>query len=136
MVQYSDNEIQVLGSTSKRSSKKWMWLLPLLVVGITWALLVTLGNEETVDIKHFKTELKAPPPRQPEPEMTSGVEYETQVVNDVWLNVYKILDMHAELSLDVSAYTDPVTSAQTETGKWIYGFHRMYHLTGCRYTEG
>ena len=106
MVQYSDNEIQVLGSTSKRSSKKWMWSLPLLVVGIIWALLVTLGNEETVDIKHFKTELKAPPPRQPEPEMTSGVEYETQVVNDVWLNVYKILDMHAELSLDVSGYTD------------------------------
>ena len=106
MVQYSDNEIQVLGSTSKRSSKKWMWLLPLLVVGISWALLVTLGKEETVDIKHFKTELKAPSPRQPEPEMTSGVEYETQVVNDVWLNVYKILDMHAELSLDVSGYTD------------------------------
>jgi hypothetical protein len=106
MVQYSDNEIQVLGSTSRRSNKKWMWSLPLLVVGITWALLVTLGNEETVDIKHFKTELKAPSPRQPEPEMTSGVEYETQVVNDVWLNVYKILDMHAELSLDVSGYTD------------------------------
>jgi hypothetical protein len=106
MVQYSDNEIQVLGSTSKRSSKKWMWSLPLLVVGITWVLLVTLGKEETVDIKHFKTELKAPSPRQPEPEMTSGVEYETQVVNDVWLNVYKILDMHAELSLDVSVYTD------------------------------
>ena len=106
MVQYSDNEIQVLGSTSKRSSKKWMWLLPLLVVGISWALLVTLGKEETVDVKHFKTELKAPSPRQPEPEMTSGVEYETQVVNDVWLNVYKILDMHAELSLDVSGYTD------------------------------
>ena len=106
MVQYSDNEIQVLGSTSRRSNKKWMWSLPLLVVGITWALLVTLGNEETVDIKHFKTELNAPPPRQPEPEMTSGVEYETQVVNDVWLNVYKILDMHAELSLDVSAYMD------------------------------
>ena len=106
MVQYSDNEIQVLGSTSNRSRKKWMWLLPLLVVGISWALLVTLGKEETVDIKHFKTELKAPSPRQPEPEMTSGVEYETQVVNDVWLNVYKILDMHAELSLDVSGYTD------------------------------
>ena len=106
MVQYSDNEIQVLGSTSKRSSKKWVWLLPLLVVGISWAILVTLGKEETVDIKHFKTELKAPSPRQPEPEMTSGVEYETQVVNDVWLNVYKILDMHAELSLDVSGYTD------------------------------
>ena len=106
MVQYSDNEIQVLGSTSNRSRKKWVWLLPLLVVGISWALLVTLGKEETVDIKHFKTELKAPSPRQPEPEMTSGVEYETQVVNDVWLNVYKILDMHAELSLDVSGYTD------------------------------
>ena len=53
MVQYSDNEIQVLGSTSRRSNKKWMWSLPLLVVGITWALLVTLGKEETVDIKYF-----------------------------------------------------------------------------------
>ena len=106
MVQFSDNEIQVLGRPSKRSNKKWIWLLPLLIAGITMALFFTLDKEETVDVKHFKTELKAPPRRQPEPEMTSGVEYETQVVNDVWLYVFKILDMHAELSLDVSGYAD------------------------------
>ena len=106
MVQFSDNEIQVLGRPSKRSNKKWIWLLPLLIAGITMALFFTLDKEETVDVKHFKTELKAPPRRQPEPEMTSGVEYETQVVNDVWLYVFKILDMHAELSLDVSEYAD------------------------------
>ena len=106
MVQYSDNEIQVLGRPSKRSCKKWMWLLPLFVVGVALALFFTLDKEETVDVKHFKTELKAPPLRQPEPEMTSGVEYETQVVNDVWLDVFKILDMHAELSLDISEYAD------------------------------
>ena len=104
MVQYSDNEIQVLGRPSKRFCKKWMWILPLFVAGV--ALFFTLDKEETVDVKHFKTELKAPPRRQPEPEMTSGVEYETQVVNDVWLYVFKILDMHAELLLDVSEYAD------------------------------
>ena len=106
MVQFSDNEIQVLGRPSKRSNKKWIWLLPLLIAGIAMALFFTLDKEETVDVKHFKTELKAPPRRQPEPEMTSGVEYETQVVNDVWLYVFKILDMHAELSLDISEYAD------------------------------
>ena len=106
MVQYSDNEIQVLGRPSKRFCKKWMWILPLFVVGVALALFFTLDKEETVDVKHFKTELKAPPRRQPEPEMTSGVEYETQVVNDVWLYVFKILDMHAELSLDISEYAD------------------------------
>lgn len=106
MVQYSDNEIQVLGRPSKRFCKKWMWILPLFVAGVALALFFTLDKEETVDVKHFKTELKAPPRRQPEPEMTSGVEYETQVVNDVWLYVFKILDMHAELSLDISEYAD------------------------------
>ena len=106
MVQYSDNEIQVLGRPSKRSCKKWMWLLPLLIAGIAMALFFTLDKEETVDVKHFKTELKAPPRKQPEPEMTSGAEYETQVVNDVWLDVFKILEMHAELSLDISEYAD------------------------------
>ena len=106
MVQYSDNEIQVLGRPSKRFCKKWMWILPLFVVGVALALFFTLDKEETVDVKHFKTELKAPPRRQPEPEMTSGVEYETKVVNDVWLYVFKILDMHAELSLDISEYAD------------------------------
>ena len=106
MVQYSDNEIQVLGRPSKRSCKKWMWILPLLIAGIAMALFLTLDKEETVDVKHFKTELKAPLRKQPEPEMTSGVEYETQVVNDVWLYMFKILDMHAELSLDISEYAD------------------------------
>ena len=106
MVQYSDNEIQVLGRPSKRFCKKWMWILPLFVAGVALALFFTLDKEETVDVKHFKTELKAPPRRQPEPEMTSGVEYETQVVNDVWLYVFRILDMHAELSLDISEYAD------------------------------
>ena len=106
MVQYSDNEIQVLGRPSKRSNKKWMWLLPLLIAGIAMALFLTLDKEETVDVKHFKTELKAPLRKQPELEMTSGVEYETQVVNDVWLYMFKILDMHAELSLDISEYAD------------------------------
>ena len=106
MVQYSDNEIQVLGRPSKRSNKKWMWLLPLLIAGIAMAFFLTLDKEETVDVKHFKTELKAPLRKQPEPEMTSGVDYEAQVVNDVWLYVFRILDMHAELSLDISEYAD------------------------------
>ena len=106
MVQYSDNEIQVLGRPSKRSNKKWMWLLPLLIAGIAMALFLTLDKEETVDVKHFKTGLKAPLRKQPEPEMTSGVDYEAQVVNDVWLYVFRILDMHAELSLDISEYAD------------------------------
>ena len=104
MVQYSDNEIQVLGRPSKRSNKKWMWLLPLLIAGIAMAFFLTLDKEETVDVKHFKTELKAPLRKQPEPEMTSGVDYEAQVVNDVWLYVFRILDMHTELSLDISEY--------------------------------
>ena len=106
MVQFSDNEIQVLGRPSKRSNKKWMWPLPLLIAGIAMALFLTLDKEETVDVKHFKTELKAPLRKQPEPEMTSGVDYEAQVVNDVWLYVFRILDMHAELSLDISEYAD------------------------------
>ena len=106
MVQYSDNEIQVLGRPSKRSNKKWMWLLPLLIAGIAMAFFLTLDKEETVDVKHFKTELKAPLRKQPEPEMTSGVDYEAQVVNDVWLYVFRILDMHTELSLDISEYAD------------------------------
>ena len=108
MVQYSDNEIQVLGRPSKRFCKKWMWILPLFVAGVALALFFTLDKEETVDVKHFKTELKAPPRRQLESEMTSGVEYETKVVNDVWLYVFKILDMHAELSLDISEYADSI----------------------------
>ena len=84
MVTYSDNEIQVLGSPVKHSNRKWIWLIPIIVIGSVLLLFCFIHKEETVDIKHFKTELNAPPPRKPEPEMTSGVEYESYLVNDVW----------------------------------------------------
>ena len=106
MVTYSDNEIQVLGSPVKRSNRKWIWLIPIIVIGSVLLLFCFIHKEETVDIKHFKTELNAPPPRKPEPEMTSGVEYESYLVNDVWLYGFKLLDMQAELTLDISEYTD------------------------------
>ena len=106
MVQFSDNEIQVLGPSSKHSFKKWLWLVPLFVVGIIGIYFSMFQEKETAKRIDSHTELNTPSTIQKELEMTSGVEYETIEVNDVWMHVFKLLDMAPELTLDVSSYTD------------------------------
>ena len=107
MAIYSDNEIQVLGYPPKRRNP-WKWIVPICIVGIVLVLSLVFihQEEEDVDLRTFKTELKAPPPREPEPEMTSGVEYTAEEVNDVYMYLFRLIDMSAEMTLDISEYKD------------------------------
>lgn len=107
MALYLENEIQVLGYPPKRKNK-WKWIVAILVVVIVLvvAFVYFLREEEEIDLRTFKTELNAPPPREPEPEMTSGVEYTMEEVNDVSMYMFRLMDMPAELALDINEYKD------------------------------
>lgn len=107
MALYLENEIQVLGYPPKRKNK-WKWIIPTIIVGIALVLsfVFFLQEEEDIDLRTFKTELKAPLPRGPEPEMTSGVEYTVEEMNDVYMYMYRLMDMPAELALDINEYKD------------------------------
>ena len=107
MAPYSDNEIQVLGYPPRRRNPR-KWIMTIFIIGIALVLSLVFFHqkEEDVDLRTFKTELKAPPPREPEPEMTSGVEYTAEEVNDVYMYLFRLIDMSAEMTLDVSEYKD------------------------------
>ena len=70
MVLHSENEIQVLGYPPKQKNK-WKWIVAFFIVGIALVLSFVFfqQEEEDIDLRTFKTELKAPPPREPKPEM-------------------------------------------------------------------
>lgn len=107
MVLHSENEIQVLGYPPKQKNK-WKWIVSIFIVGIALVLSFVFfqQEEEDIDLRTFKTELKAPPPRKPEPEMTSGVEYTAEVINDVYMHFFRLIDMPAILTTDISEYMD------------------------------
>ena len=105
MVAYSENEIQVLGYPPKRRNK-WKWVVAVFIVGIALALAFVffMEEEKEVDLRSFKTELKAP--SKEGLFIDSGVEYYDDVENDVSMHVFHLIDMSAELSTDISEYTD------------------------------
>ena len=108
MVQYSDNEIQVLGQPTKRSRKKWIWLIPLSLIGgilFVWVLLCTFPQENIVDLRDFKTELNVTVKGEPM-FIESGIEHYSVVENDVSMYVFHMIDMTAELNTDARQYTD------------------------------
>ena len=108
MAIYSDNEIQVLGYPPKKKNK-WKWVVAVFIVGIALVLaFVFFPKEEEdkyIDLRNFKTELKAPP-KSDDFFIESGVEHYDDMVNDVSMYVFHLIDMSAELSTDVSQYTD------------------------------
>lgn len=106
MAIYSDNEIQVLGYPPKRRNP-WKWIVPICIVGIVLVLSLVFihQEEEDVDLRTFKTELKAPP-KSDDFFIESGVEHYDAVENDVSMYVFHLIDMSAELSTDISQYTD------------------------------
>lgn len=107
MALYSENEIQVLGYPSKRKNHwKWVVVMGVVVIALVLSFLLLGGEEQDVDLRNFKTELKAPLPREPEPEMTSGVDCTAEVENDVYMHFFRLVDMSAELATDVSGYMD------------------------------
>lgn len=105
MVAYSENEIQVLGYPPKRRNKR-KWVVAVFIVGIALALAFVffMEEEKEVDLRSFKTELKAP--SKEGLFIDSGVEYYDDVENDVSMHVFHLIDMSAELSTDISEYTD------------------------------
>lgn len=106
MVAYSENEIQVLGYSPKRKNK-WKWVTAVFIVGIALVLAFVffMEEEKEVDLRSFKTELKAPSTGEGL-FIESGVEYYDDVENDVSMHVFHLIDMSAELSTDASQYTD------------------------------
>ena len=141
MVQYSDNEIQVLGQPTKRSRKKWIWLIPLSLIGgilFVWVLLCTFPQENTVDLRDFKTELNVTVKGEPM-FIESGIEHYSVVENDVSMYVFHMIDMTAELNTDARQYTDDTecfimqaADIRKDNGKFVGDFV----LNGKRLSSG
>ena len=141
MVQYSDNEIQVLGQPTKRSRKKWIWLIPLSLIGgilFVWVLLCTFPQENIVDLRDFKTELNVTVKGEPM-FIESGIEHYSVVENDVSMYVFHMIDMTAELNTDARQYTDDTecfimqaADIRKDNGKFVGDFV----LNGKRLSSG
>ena len=141
MVQYSDNEIQVLGQPTKRSRKKWIWLIFLSLIGgilFVWVLLCTFPQENTVDLRDFKTELNVTVKGEPM-FIESGIEHYSVVENDVSMYVFHMIDMTAELNTDARQYTDDTecfimqaADIRKDNGKFVGDFV----LNGKRLSSG
>ena len=141
MVQYSDNEIQVLGQPTKRSRKKWIWLISLSLIGgilFVWVLLCTFPQENTVDLRDFKTELNVTVKGEPM-FIESGIEHYSVVENDVSMYVFHMIDMTAELNTDARQYTDDTecfimqaADIRKDNGKFVGDFV----LNGKRLSSG
>ena len=141
MVQYSDNEIQVLGQPVKRSKKKWIWLIPLTLIGaisLVCVLLCTFPKENTMDLRGFKTELNVPVKGEPM-FIESGIEHYSVVENDVSMYVFHLIDMTAELNTDAGKYTDDTeclivqaADIRKDNGKFVGDFV----LNGKRLSSG
>ena len=141
MVQYSDNEIQVLGQPTKRSRKKWIWLIFLSLIGgilFVWVLLCTFPQENIVDLRDFKTELNVTVKGEPM-FIESGIEHYSVVENDVSMYVFHMIDMTAELNTDARQYTDDTecfimqaADIRKDNGKFVGDFV----LNGKRLSSG
>jgi hypothetical protein len=141
MVQFSDNEIQVLGRPAKRTSKKWIWLVPLFLIGgisLVWGLLSAFPKEKIVDLRDFKTELNVPVKGEPM-FIESGIEHYSAVENDVSMYVFHLIDMTAELNIDAGKYTDDTeclilqaADIRKDNGKFVGDFV----LNGKRLSSG
>ena len=141
MVQYSDNEIQVLGQPVKRSKKKWIWLIPLTLIGaisLVCVLLCTFPKENTMDLRDFKTELNVPVNGEPK-FIESGIEQYSVMENDVSMYVFHLIDMKAELNTDAKQYTDntecfivQAADIRKDNGKFVGDFV----LNGKRLSSG
>lgn len=141
MVQFSDNEIQVLGQPVKHSPKKWIWLIPLFLIGgisFVWLLLSVFSKEKTIDLRDFKTELNVPVKGEPM-FIESGIEHYSVVENDVSMYVFHLIDMTAELCTDAGKYTDDTeclivqaADIRKDNGKFVGDFV----LNGKRISSG